>query len=133
MARLRAAGAEVHRAPALAGGRPKGTLTARRPVLEYAVAAAAADRVDIRRGVRATAWACTSPALGRGLTLGLMHAAVVAESVAAHVKDPLKLALDCDRLTRERILPWYRDSIIQASKHAAQLSVGPRPASCHPS
>jgi 2-polyprenyl-6-methoxyphenol hydroxylase-like FAD-dependent oxidoreductase len=71
------------------------------------------------------AWACTSPALGRGLTLGLMHAAVVAASVADHVKEPLALALSCDRLTRERVLPWYQNTANQAARHAAQLIAAP--------
>ena len=39
-ARLRAAGAASHRAPDLAGGEPAAALTARRPVLEYAMASA---------------------------------------------------------------------------------------------
>ena len=109
-------------------------LTGCQPIGGVLTAGGVPDRVRglVRHGVPAAtgvlsvgdAWACTSPALGRGVTLGLMHAAVVAEVVADHVKDPLALALGYDRLTRERLLPWYQNTANQASKHAAQLISG---------
>jgi 2-polyprenyl-6-methoxyphenol hydroxylase-like FAD-dependent oxidoreductase len=55
-------------------------------------------------------WAYTNPSLGRGVTLGLMQAAVTAEAVSEHLGDPVALALAHDRLTRERALPWYRNT-----------------------
>jgi 2-polyprenyl-6-methoxyphenol hydroxylase-like FAD-dependent oxidoreductase len=101
------------------------------PIGGVLTAGGVSDRVRglVRHGVPAAtgvlsvgdAWACTSPALGRGVTLGLMHAAIVAEAVADHVKDPLALALRCDRLTRERVLPWYQNTANQAGRHAARL------------
>jgi 2-polyprenyl-6-methoxyphenol hydroxylase-like FAD-dependent oxidoreductase len=68
------------------------------------------------------AWACTSPALGRGVTLGLMHAAIVAEAVADHVKDPFTLALEYDRLTRQRLLPWYRNTVYLDNHRIAEIA-----------
>jgi 2-polyprenyl-6-methoxyphenol hydroxylase-like FAD-dependent oxidoreductase len=68
------------------------------------------------------AWACTSPSLGRGVTLGLMHAAVVAEAAADHVKDPFTLALEYDRLTRQRLLPWYRNTVYLDTQRIAQIT-----------
>lgn len=68
------------------------------------------------------AWACTNPSLGRGMTLGLMHAAIVAEAVADHVKDPFTLALEYDRLTRQRLLPWYRNTVYLDSQRIAQIA-----------
>jgi len=68
------------------------------------------------------AWATTSPALGRGVTLGLMHAGIVAEAVADHVKDPLTLALECDRLTRQRLLPWYRNTVYLDNHRIAEIA-----------
>jgi 2-polyprenyl-6-methoxyphenol hydroxylase-like FAD-dependent oxidoreductase len=101
------------------------------PISGVLTAGGVPDRVRglVRHGVPAAtgvlsvgdAWACSSPALGRGVTLGLMHAAIVAEAVADHVKDPLALALRCDRLTRERVLPWYQNTANQAGRHAARL------------
>lgn len=68
------------------------------------------------------AWACTSPALGRGVTLGLMHAAIVAEAVADHVKDPFTLAIEYDRLTRQRLLPWYRNTVYLDNHRIAEIA-----------
>jgi 2-polyprenyl-6-methoxyphenol hydroxylase-like FAD-dependent oxidoreductase len=68
------------------------------------------------------AWACTDPSLGRGVTLGLMHAAIVAEAVADHVKDPFTLALEHDRLTRQRLLPWYRNTVYLDNQRIAQIA-----------
>jgi 2-polyprenyl-6-methoxyphenol hydroxylase-like FAD-dependent oxidoreductase len=92
------------------------------------------DRVRglVRHGVPAAtgvlsvgdAWACTSPEFGRGVALGLMQAALVAQAVADHIKDPLALALGCDRLTRERVLPWYQNTANLAGQHAAHLLPG---------
>jgi 2-polyprenyl-6-methoxyphenol hydroxylase-like FAD-dependent oxidoreductase len=66
--------------------------------------------------------ACTNPTLGRGMTIGLMHAAVTAEAVAEHVADPVALALEHDRLTTERILPWYRATTQLDRQRAAQVA-----------
>ena len=68
------------------------------------------------------AWACTNPSLGRGVTLGLMHAAIVAEAVADHVKDPFTLALEHDRLTRQRLLPWYRNTVYLDNQRITQIA-----------
>ncbi|HXC84072.1 MAG TPA: FAD-dependent oxidoreductase [Trebonia sp.] len=68
------------------------------------------------------AWACTNPSPSRGMTLGLMHAAIVAEAVADHVKDPFTLALEYDRLTRQRLLPWYRNTVYLDNQRIAQIA-----------
>jgi len=57
------------------------------------------------------ALACTNPSLGRGMTMGLMHAAGTAEVVAEHLGDPVVLAAEHDRMTQDRILPWYRQTV----------------------
>jgi 2-polyprenyl-6-methoxyphenol hydroxylase-like FAD-dependent oxidoreductase len=67
-------------------------------------------------------WSCTNPSLGRGMTLGLMHAAITAEAVAEHPKDPVALALGQDRLTRERLLPWYYATARADRQRAAQIA-----------
>jgi 2-polyprenyl-6-methoxyphenol hydroxylase-like FAD-dependent oxidoreductase len=109
----------------IAGGQPTGGVL---------TAGGVSDRVRglVSHGVPAAtgvlsvgdAWACTSPEFGRGVTLGLMHAAMVARAVADHVKEPLALALGCDRLTRERVLPWYQNTANLAGQHAARLRAG---------
>ncbi len=69
-----------------------------------------ADGTPAATGILAVgdSWACTNPSLGRGVTLGLRHAEITAEAVGEHLGDPLALALAHDRLTTERLLPWYR-------------------------
>jgi 2-polyprenyl-6-methoxyphenol hydroxylase-like FAD-dependent oxidoreductase len=56
-------------------------------------------------------WACTNPSLGRGITMGLMHAVGAAEIVREHLGDPLALALAQDSMTESCVSPWYRDGV----------------------
>jgi 2-polyprenyl-6-methoxyphenol hydroxylase-like FAD-dependent oxidoreductase len=67
-------------------------------------------------------WSCTNPSLGRGMTFGLMHAAITAEVVAEHLADPLALALAHDRLTRERLMPWYQATAQTDRQRVAQIA-----------
>jgi 2-polyprenyl-6-methoxyphenol hydroxylase-like FAD-dependent oxidoreductase len=67
-------------------------------------------------------WACTNPSLGRGVSIGLMHALATAEAVASNLSDPLALALGQDRLARERVLPWYRATTQIDRQRAAQVA-----------
>jgi 2-polyprenyl-6-methoxyphenol hydroxylase-like FAD-dependent oxidoreductase len=109
-------------APALAG----------EPVTGILAAAGVADRrrelvVDgapVATGVLTVgdSWACTNPSLGRGISFGLMHAAITAEAVAEHLADPCALALAQDRLTRERLLPWYDSTAREDRRRAARIA-----------
>ena len=54
---------------------------------------------------------CTNPSLGRGMTMGLMHAAGTVELVRDHLGDPLGLAHAHDQMTQARVDPWYRDTV----------------------
>jgi flavin-dependent dehydrogenase len=56
-------------------------------------------------------WACTNPSLGRGITMGLMHALGTVEVVRQHLDNPLALALAQDSMTETRVTPWYRNTI----------------------
>jgi 2-polyprenyl-6-methoxyphenol hydroxylase-like FAD-dependent oxidoreductase len=67
-------------------------------------------------------WACTDPSLGRGATFGLMHAVIIAEAVAAPLRQPLALSLAYDRLTRERLVPWYQHTADLGSQRAARIA-----------
>jgi 2-polyprenyl-6-methoxyphenol hydroxylase-like FAD-dependent oxidoreductase len=57
------------------------------------------------------AWACTNPSLGRGISIGLLHAVVASEVVAEHLGDPRGLALAHDEVTQARLTPWYRHTV----------------------
>jgi flavin-dependent dehydrogenase len=67
------------------------------------------------------AWACTNPSLGRGIALGLLHAAVTSEVVAKHLGDPRGLALAHDEVTQARLTPWYRHTIGLDRARAAEI------------
>jgi len=65
--------------------------------------------------------ACTNPSLGRGMTLGLMHAAGTVDAVGEHLGDPLALALAHDEMTQARITPWYQNTVALDRARLAQL------------
>jgi 2-polyprenyl-6-methoxyphenol hydroxylase-like FAD-dependent oxidoreductase len=67
----------------------------------------------------ADAAACTNPSLGRGISLGLMHAAALPAVVRSHVDDPRELAEAWDAATEERLTPWYRATVaFDRARHA---------------
>lgn len=55
----------------------------------------------------ADAWACTNPSLGRGMSIGLLHAALMRRTVASHLDDPARLALAFHDATRTELEPWH--------------------------
>jgi 2-polyprenyl-6-methoxyphenol hydroxylase-like FAD-dependent oxidoreductase len=65
--------------------------------------------------------ACTNPSLGRGITLGLKHAAGTADVIGEHLGDPLALALAHDEMTQARIAPWYQNTLALDRARLAQL------------
>jgi hypothetical protein len=73
---------------------------------------------------------CTNPSLGRGMTMGLMHAAGTAEVIAAHLGDPVTLALEHDQMTQARVTPWYQNTVTfdRARKAEIDASIEGRPA-----
>lgn len=57
------------------------------------------------------AWGFTNPSLGRGITLGIMHAVDVAPIVAEHLGDPVTMAEEWERVTAERAVPWHESTV----------------------
>jgi 2-polyprenyl-6-methoxyphenol hydroxylase-like FAD-dependent oxidoreductase len=57
------------------------------------------------------ALACTNPSLGRGITLGLMHAVDSVGVVRENLGDPLALARAHHEVTAARLTPWYRATV----------------------
>jgi 2-polyprenyl-6-methoxyphenol hydroxylase-like FAD-dependent oxidoreductase len=66
--------------------------------------------------------ACTNPSLGRGITMGLMHAAGTADVVGQHLDNPLGLALAHDSMTETRVTPWYRNTVEIDRKRIARYN-----------
>jgi 2-polyprenyl-6-methoxyphenol hydroxylase-like FAD-dependent oxidoreductase len=59
------------------------------------------------------ACACTNPSLGRGMSLGLMHAQGLREVVGSHLEDPLEFAQAWDAATEAQLTPWYRETVAE--------------------
>jgi 2-polyprenyl-6-methoxyphenol hydroxylase-like FAD-dependent oxidoreductase len=59
----------------------------------------------------ADAWASTNPSLGRGVTLGLVHARLLRDFVRLHLEHPHEMAEVWDRVTEAELTPWYRSTV----------------------
>jgi 2-polyprenyl-6-methoxyphenol hydroxylase-like FAD-dependent oxidoreductase len=79
-------------------------------------------------------WSCTNPSLGRGMTLGLLHAQRLAEVARAHPDDPDDFAEAWDAVTEADLMPWYRETVeedrarfneIEALRHGLQAPPEP--------
>lgn len=60
----------------------------------------------------ADSWACTNPSVGRGATIGLLHAQALRDLVRDQgVDDPVAFANAWHDITVERVEPLYRDTL----------------------
>jgi flavin-dependent dehydrogenase len=57
------------------------------------------------------AWACTNPSAGRGVSVGLLHAQVVRQVVAAHLADPATFAQEWDARTAAEVAPYVENQM----------------------
>ena len=56
----------------------------------------------------ADAWACTNPSLGRGASIGMMHARLLRDCLRApDADDPSRLTAAFNAATAETVRPWY--------------------------
>jgi 2-polyprenyl-6-methoxyphenol hydroxylase-like FAD-dependent oxidoreductase len=81
------------------------------------------DGIPIATGIISVgdSWACTNPVGGRGISMGLMHAAGTTEVIQAHLDDPAELALAHAAMTETRVTPWYQDTVAFDRQRAAQF------------
>ena len=77
----------------------------------------------------ADAWACTNPSIGRGMTMGLMHAVVARDTIRDHLDQPARLALEFHRRTQEQLGPWHdaTHQTDQARVMASRADIEARP------
>jgi 2-polyprenyl-6-methoxyphenol hydroxylase-like FAD-dependent oxidoreductase len=69
------------------------------------------DGAPVATGVLAVAdaWSCTNPSLGRGMSIGMIHAAALRGVLRTEaVNDPGKLALAWDDATEASVMPYFR-------------------------
>ena len=69
----------------------------------------------------ADAAACTNPSLGRGVTLGLLHAIALRDVLRDGLDDPLGFALAWDAATEARLTPWYRAGVATDRARLAEM------------
>jgi len=72
------------------------------------------DGSPVATGVVAVgdSWACTNPSLGRGITIGLLHALALRETMrSADLADPVAFAMAFDEATVRDVEPWYRSTL----------------------
>ena len=72
------------------------------------------DGVPVATGVipLADAWACTNPSLGRGISMGMLHAATLRSMLReVPLDDPRALAINWGELTSEQVEPFFADTL----------------------
>jgi 2-polyprenyl-6-methoxyphenol hydroxylase-like FAD-dependent oxidoreductase len=72
------------------------------------------DDVPVATGVipLADAWACTNPSLGRGVSIGIVHAAALRSLLReGSLDDPRALAVRWQELTDEQVEPLFADTL----------------------
>jgi 2-polyprenyl-6-methoxyphenol hydroxylase-like FAD-dependent oxidoreductase len=67
------------------------------------------------------ACACTNPSLGRGISLGLLHAQSLREVVNSHLENPLEFAQAWDEATEARLTPWYRETVAEDRSRLSEI------------
>ena len=68
------------------------------------------------------AWACTNPSLGRGASIGLMHAVALRDHIrAADAREGVDFAVGWQALTDERVGPFYEDTLGYDRHRLAQI------------
>jgi 2-polyprenyl-6-methoxyphenol hydroxylase-like FAD-dependent oxidoreductase len=72
------------------------------------------DGVPVATGVvpLADSWACSNPSVGRGASIGLLHAVALRDLVRdGPLDDPLAFALAWDEATESVAAPWYQETL----------------------
>lgn len=70
----------------------------------------------------ADAWAATNPTLGRGISLGLLHAIALRDLLRdASSDDPTALAMGFDEVTQRDFTPWYRSTVWHDRHRVAEI------------
>jgi hypothetical protein len=59
----------------------------------------------------ADSWACTNPSVGRGISIGAIHAVALRDLLHDTAADPIELALAWHGATLETVEPWYRGTL----------------------
>ena len=61
----------------------------------------------------ADSWACTNPSVGRGISIGTIHAAGLRDVLHDMPTDPVALQLQWHDVTMATAEPWYRGTSVR--------------------
>src|SRR5712691_2913782 len=84
------------------------------------------DGAPVATGVAAVgdAWACSNPTVGRGVSIGMLQAAVLRDTIAGTgLDDPWEFARSFHHATAETVEPWYRDTVAGDRHRLAEIDV----------
>jgi len=81
------------------------------------------DGAPVATGVLAVgdAWACTNPSVGRGISIGAIHAVALRDLLADGPQDPVELACRWHDATLASTEPWYRDTLAYDEGRLAEI------------
>jgi 2-polyprenyl-6-methoxyphenol hydroxylase-like FAD-dependent oxidoreductase len=85
------------------------------------------DGAPVATGVLAVgdSWACTNPSVGRGMSIGLMHAVALRDLLRdGPLDDPRQFALDWHAATMATVEPWYRSTLSFDRHRLAEIEAG---------
>ena len=84
------------------------------------------DGVPVATGVLpvADSWACTNPSVGRGISIGMIHAVALRDQLRSGIDDPYKLALAWHDTTAATVDPYYESTLFHDRHRLAELSAG---------
>jgi len=69
----------------------------------------------------ADAWACTNPSVGRGMSFGLMHSALLRDTMREHEGGSAAFAEAWDEVTEREMAPWYESTVSADRARMEQL------------
>jgi 2-polyprenyl-6-methoxyphenol hydroxylase-like FAD-dependent oxidoreductase len=87
------------------------------------------DGKPVATGVVAVAdsWACSNPANGRGVSIGMLHALVLRDQLrAVDLADPAAFTAAFHAATAERVEPWYRATLATDRHRIGEVEAGIR-------
>jgi 2-polyprenyl-6-methoxyphenol hydroxylase-like FAD-dependent oxidoreductase len=66
-------------------------------------------------------WACTNPSVGRGISIGMIHAVALRDFLRGAVDDPHKTAQAWDEATRSTVDPYYESTVAHDRHRLAEM------------
>ena len=81
------------------------------------------DGVPVATGVLAVgdAWSCTNPSVGRGISIGAIHAVALRDLLADGPQDPVELACRWHDATQRSAEPWFRGTLAYDEGRLAEI------------